>query len=72
MKTRAVALVPRQRGQVPGGGAEPSLAVELVVDDRDREMRLVADRLAARGDRVQPRRERPQRLHELGRSQRAG
>ncbi len=52
---------------MPGGGANPALAVALVVDDRDRQMRLLAHRLAARSDRVQPRRERPQRLHERGR-----
>ena len=48
-------------------GAKPALAVALVVDDRDRQMRLVADGFAAGSDRVQSRRERTQRLHERGR-----
>ena len=49
---------------MPRGGAEPPLAVELVVDDGDRQVRLLAHGLAARGDRVQPRREWPQGLNE--------
>ena len=49
-----------QAGQMRRGCTEATVAVALVVDDRDREVRLLAHRRCARGDRVQARGQRTQ------------
>ena len=46
-------------------GAVVTAAERIVGDERDRQMRFVADRLAARRDRIEPRRERAQRGDEI-------
>ena len=60
-----VASSPVRLGEVRRGRAVAALAVEFVVDDRHGQVRLVADRFLARRDRIEARRERTQRLHEV-------
>ncbi len=60
-RTRLLAL---QAGEERRGRARAALAVEFVVDERDGEVRFLADGLLAGGDRIQARRQRAQCLHE--------
>src|SRR5262245_12391117 len=68
----AARVIAFEAREVRGRRTETTLSIELVVYDRDRHVNLVADRLAARRDRVEPRCQRTQRLDERVRIPRAG